>query len=137
MSLSDYYSDVFLNILFHLSIFERARLAFISQVSHVLLQCNNRKEAALPKGCPSLSCHPARRWCGGRFSTSPSTTKTHLLYLEQSTVPVNMPVTALCSRLSKQIRQEGKLCWGTHAIALHEKHRRLCQAHHMGGILAF
>lgn len=62
---------------------------------------------------------------------------THLLYLEQSTVLVNMPVTALCSRLSNQIRQEGKLCWGTHAIALHEKHRRLCQEHHMGGILAF
>lgn len=75
------------------------------------------KKQLSQKVVPSLSWHPARGWCGGRFSTSASSIKTHLLNLEQSTVLVNMPVTALCSRLSKQIRQgDVKFCVGVHML---------------------
>lgn len=66
---------------------------------------------------PSLPWHPSRGWCGGRFSTSVLATKTHLLNLEQSTVLVNMSVTVLCLRLSKQMRQEEvKFCVGMHML---------------------
>lgn len=44
------------------------------------------------------------------------TTKTHLLNLEQSTVLVNMPVTVLCPRLSKQMRQEEVKFYGTNML---------------------